>query len=213
MAWLRPALRLGRAGAARERTRFLDHAGQGESHAMRGAHDGLHTGDGQRRRHWLRWLAGQLRIERLQTGHDFQLPQFRPADGRRLSMVCIQVMGNDVAIGFAGSQGNFELNVFKPVMIFNFLNSVRLMAGACRSFAVHCVEGLGANRERIEDYVKHCLMLVTALNPKIGYDNAAKIAKTALKEGTTLREATLKLGLLSGAEFDQAVIPERMTRP
>jgi fumarate hydratase class II len=128
-------------------------------------------------------------------------------------MVCVQVMGNDAAIGFAGSQGNFELNVFKPVMIFNFLNSARLLADACRSFAVHCVKGLGANRERIEDYVKHCLMLVTALNPKIGYDNAAKIAKTALKEGTTLREATLKLGLLSGAEFDQAVIPERMTRP
>jgi len=122
-------------------------------------------------------------------------------------------MGNDAAIGFAGSQGNFELNVFTPVMIFNFLNSARLLADACRSFAAHCVKGLGANRERIEDYVKHCLMLVTVLNPKIGYDNAAKIAKTALKEGTTLREATLKLGLLSGAEFDHAVIPERMTRP
>src|ERR1035441_512433 len=166
MAWLRPALRLRRAGAARERTRFLDHAGQGEPHTMRGAHDGLRTGDGQRRRHWLRWLAGQLRIECLQTGHDLQLPQFRA-----------------------------------------------LLADACRSFAVHCVKGLEANRERIEDYVKHCLMLVTALNTRIGYDNAAKIAKTAPKEGMTLREATLKLGLLSGAEFDQAVIPERMTRP
>ena len=101
-------------------------------------------------------------------------------------MVCVQVMGNDAAIGFAGSQGNFELNVFKPVMIFNFLNSVRLLADACWSFTAHCVKGLEANRERIEDYVKDCLMLVTALNPKIGYDNAAKIAKTALKEGTTL---------------------------
>src|ERR1035441_340048 len=87
MAWFRTALRFGRTGAARERTRFLDHAGQGESHAMRGAHDGLRTGDGQRRRHWLRWLAGQLRIERLQTGYDFQLPQFRPSAGRRLSVV------------------------------------------------------------------------------------------------------------------------------
>ena len=121
-------------------------------------------------------------------------------------MVCVQVMGNDTAIGIAGSQGNFELNVFKPVMIFNFLNSVRLLADACRSFNVHCVAGLEANRERIADYVKNCLMLVTALNPKIGYDNAAKIAKTALKDGTSLREATLKLGLLSGAEFDQVVI-------
>jgi len=122
-------------------------------------------------------------------------------------------MGNDAAIGIAGSQGNFELNVFKPVMIFNFLNSVRLLADACRSFNMHCVAGLEANRERIKDYIKNCLMLVTALNPKIGYDNAAKIAKTALKDGTSLREATLKLGLLSEAEFDQAVIPERMTRP
>ena len=128
-------------------------------------------------------------------------------------MVCVQVMGNDAAIGFAGSQGNFELNVFKPLMIFNFLNSVRLLADASRSFAVHCVEGLEANRERIEAYVKNCLMLVTALNPKIGYDNAAKIAQTALKEGTTLREAALKLGLLSGEDFDQAVNAERMTRP
>jgi fumarate hydratase class II len=90
---------------------------------------------------------------------------------------------------------------------------VRLLADACRSFTVHCVEGLEANRERIEDYVGNCLMLVTALNPKIGYDNAAKIAKTALKEGETLREATLKLGLLSWMEFDPAVIPERLTRP
>src|ERR1039458_48222 len=137
MAWLRPALRLGRAGSARERTWFLDHAGQGESHAMRGAHDGLRTGDGQRRRHWLRWLGGQ-----------------------RL---------------------NHSAHVFKPIMIFNFLNSARLLADACRTFTVHCVKGLGANRERIEDYVKHCLMLVMALNPKIGYDNAAKIAKTALR--------------------------------
>ncbi len=122
-------------------------------------------------------------------------------------------MGNDAAIGIAGSQGNFELNVFKPIMIFNFLNSVRLLADASRSFTVHCVKELAANRERIESYVTNCLMLVTALNPKIGYDNAAKIAKAALKDGTSLREATIKLGLLSGAEFDQAVVPERMTRP
>ena len=127
-------------------------------------------------------------------------------------MVCVQVMGNDAAIGFAGSQGNFELNVFKPVMIFNFLHSLRLLVDASRSFNVHCVAGLDANRERIQEYVKNCLMLVTALNPKIGYDQAAKIAQTALKEGTSLREATLRLGLLSGAEFDLAVNPERMTQ-
>jgi fumarate hydratase, class II len=168
----------------------------------------------------IRWLGsgprcglGELALPENEPGSSIMPGKVNPTQCEALTMVCVQVMGNDAAIGFAGSQGNFELNVFKPVMIFNFLNSVRLLAGACRSFAVHCVEGLGANRERIEDYVKHCLMLVTVLNPKIGYDNAAKIAKTALKEGTTLREATLKLGLLSGAEFDQAVIPERMTRP
>jgi fumarate hydratase class II len=168
----------------------------------------------------IRWLGsgprcglGELALPENEPGSSIMPGKVNPTQCEALTMVCVQVMGNDTAIGFAGSQGNFELNVFKPVMIFNFLNSARLLADACRSFAVHCVEGLGANRERIEDYVKHCLMLVTALNPKIGYDNAANIAKTALKEGTSLREAALKLGLLSGAEFDQAVIPERMTRP
>ena len=168
----------------------------------------------------IRWLGsgprcglGELALPENEPGSSIMPGKVNPTQCEALTMVCVQVMGNDAAIAFAGSQGNFELNVFKPVMIFNFLNSVRLLADACRSFTVHCVEGLEANRERIEDYVKDCLMLVTALNPKIGYDNAAKIAKTALKEGTTLREATLKLGLLSGAEFDRAVIPERMTRP
>jgi fumarate hydratase class II len=168
----------------------------------------------------IRWLGsgprcglGELALPENEPGSSIMPGKVNPTQCEALTMLCVQVMGNDAAIGFAGSQGNFELNVFKPVMIFNFLNSARLLAHACRSFTVHCVKGLGANRERIEDYVKHCLMLVTALNPKIGYDNAAKIAKTALKEGTTLRETTLKLGLLSGAEFDQAVIPERMTRP
>jgi fumarate hydratase class II len=168
----------------------------------------------------IRWLGsgprcglGELALPENEPGSSIMPGKVNPTQCEALTMVCVQVMGNDAAIGFAGSQGNFELNVFKPIMIFNFLNSARLLADACRSFTVHCVKGLGANRERIEDYVKHCLMLVMALNPKIGYDNAAKIAKTALEEGTTLREATLKLGLLSGTEFDQAVIPERMTRP
>ena len=156
---------------------------------------------------------GELSLPENEPGSSIMPGKVNPTQCEALTMVCVQVMGNDAAIGIAGSQGNFELNVFKPVMIFNFLNSARLLADACRSFAAHCVKGLGVNRERIEDYVKHCLMLVTVLNPKIGYDNAAKIAKTALKEGTTLREAALKLGLLSGAEFDRAVIPERMTRP
>jgi fumarate hydratase class II len=168
----------------------------------------------------IRWLGsgprcglGELTLPENEPGSSIMPGKVNPTQCEALTMVCVQVMGNDAAIGFAGSQGNFELNVFKPVMIFNFLNSVRLLADACRSFTVHCVEGLVANRERIKKYVENCLMLVTALNEKIGYDNAAKIAKTALKDGTTLREATLKLGLLSGAEFDRAVIPERMTRP
>ncbi len=168
----------------------------------------------------IRWLGsgprcglGELMLPENEPGSSIMPGKVNPTQCEALTIVCVQVMGNDGAIGFAGSQGNFELNVFKPVMIFNFLNSVRLLADACRSFNVHCVAGLGANRERIKDYVKNCLMLVTALSPKIGYDNAAKIAETALREGTILREATLKLGLLSGAEFDQAVIPERMTRP
>jgi fumarate hydratase class II len=168
----------------------------------------------------IRWLGsgprcglGELKLPENEPGSSIMPGKVNPTQCEALTMVCVQVMGNDAAIGFAGSQGNFELNVFKPVMIFNFLNSVRLLADACRSFNVHCVAGLEANRGRIQDYVKNCLMLVTALNPQIGYDNAATIAKTALMEGTTLREATLKLGLLSGAEFDHAVIPERMTRP
>lgn len=168
----------------------------------------------------VRWLGsgprcglGELTLPENEPGSSIMPGKVNPTQCEALTMVCVQVMGNDAAIGIAGSQGNFELNVFKPVIIFNFLNSVRLLADACRSFNMHCVKDLTANRERIESYVRNCLMLVTALNPKIGYDNAAKIAKTALKDGTSLREATLKLGLLSGEEFDQAVIPERMTRP
>jgi len=168
----------------------------------------------------IRWLGsgprcglGELILPENEPGSSIMPGKVNPTQCEALTMVCVQVMGNDAAIGFAGSQGNFELNVFKPVMIFNFLNSVRLLADACRSFAVHCVDGLAADRERIAGYVDHCLMLVTALSPKIGYDNAARIAHTALREGITLREATIKLGLLSGTEFDQAVIPGNMTRP
>jgi len=168
----------------------------------------------------IRWLAsgprcglGELTLPENEPGSSIMPGKVNPTQSEALTMVCVQVMGNDAAIGFAGSQGNFELNVFKPVIIFNFLNSVRLLSDACRSFVEHCVEGIEANRDRIDDYVKNCLMLVTALNPKIGYDNAAKIAKTAHHEGISLREATLKLGLLTGEEFDAAVVPERMTRP
>ena len=168
----------------------------------------------------IRWLAsgprcglGELTLPENEPGSSIMPGKVNPTQPEALTMVCVQVMGNDAAIGFAGSQGNFELNVFKPVIIFNFLNSVRLLGDTCRSFVEHCVEGIEANREQIEDYVKNCLMLVTALNPKIGYDNAAKIAKTAHREGISLREATLKLGLLSAEEFDATVVPARMTRP
>jgi fumarate hydratase class II len=168
----------------------------------------------------IRWLGsgprcglGELTLPENEPGSSIMPGKVNPTQCEALTMVCVQVMGNDAAIGFAGSQGNFELNVFKPVMIFNFLNSVRLLTDACRSFVEHCVAGIEANRERIASNVENSLMLVTALNPKIGYDNAAKIAKTAHREDTSLREAALKLGLLSAEEFDAAVVPERMTRP
>jgi fumarate hydratase class II len=125
----------------------------------------------------------------------------------------VQVMGNDAAIGFAGSQGNFELNVFKPVMIYNYLHSVELLADACNSFVFHCVHGIEVNREQVHRYVHDSLMLVTALAPKIGYDNAAKVAKTAHHERSTLRETAVKLGFLTPEEFDALVHPEDMTHP
>ena len=168
----------------------------------------------------LRWLAsgprcglGELTLPENEPGSSIMPGKVNPTQCEAMTMVCVQVMGNDAAIGFAGSQGNFELNVFKPVIVFNFLHSVRLMADACHSFVEHCVEGITINREKIDSYVKNCLMLVTALNQKIGYDNAAKIAKTAHKEGGNLRDTAIKLGLMTGEEFDKAVVPERMTRP
>ena len=136
-----------------------------------------------------------------------------PTQCEAVTMVCVQVMGNDAAIGFAGSQGNFELNVFKPVMIHNFLHSVRLLADACRSFREHCVVGIEANRERCQDYVANSLMLVTALTPRIGYEKAARVAKKAHREGTTLREAALALGYVTPEEYDSVVRPELMLGP
>ncbi len=136
-----------------------------------------------------------------------------PTQAEAVTMVAVQVYGNDAAIGFAGSQGNFELNVFKPVIIHNFLHSVRLLADACRSFADYCVVGLDVDSGRIEENVKNSLMLVTALSPQIGYDKAAEIAHKAYHEGLSLREAALKLGYLTENEFDELVRPERMTSP
>src|SRR5437870_2081795 len=168
----------------------------------------------------IRWLAsgprcglGELVIPENEPGSSIMPGKVNPTQSEAMTMVAVQVMGNDAAIGIAGSQGNFELNVFKPVMIFNYLHSVELLADACVSFVDHCITGIEVNRDQIDRYVHNSLMLVTALAPKIGYDNAAKVAKTAHHDGTSLREAALKLGLITAEEFDAAVVPERMTRP
>src|SRR5690242_2535758 len=168
----------------------------------------------------IRWLAsgprcglGELIIPENEPGSSIMPGKVNPTQCESLTMVAVQVMGNDAAIAFAGSQGNFELNVFKPVIIHNFLHSVRLLADSCHSFTEHCVDGMEIDRERIDSYVKNSLMLVTALAPKIGYDKAAKVAHTAHVERTSLREAALKLGYLSGEEFDKLVRPETMTHP
>ena len=168
----------------------------------------------------VRWLAsgpraglGELLIPENEPGSSIMPGKVNPTQSEAMTMVAVQVMGNDAAIGFAGSQGNFELNVFKPVIIHNFLHSVRLLADACRSFSEHCVEGIQVDREKIDSYVKNSLMLVTALNPKIGYDKAAEIAKKAHKEKTSLRESALKLGYLTEKEFDELVRAEQMTHP
>ncbi|HEY5705927.1 MAG TPA: class II fumarate hydratase [Terrimicrobiaceae bacterium] len=168
----------------------------------------------------VRWLAsgprcglGELTIPENEPGSSIMPGKVNPTQSESLTMVAVQVMGNDTAIGFAASQGNFELNVFKPVIIFNFLNSARLLADACASFNEHCAVGIEPNRERIADYVKNSLMLVTALNPHIGYDKAAKIAKKAHKEATGLKDAAIALGYLSSEDFDRWVRAEDMTHP
>ncbi len=168
----------------------------------------------------IRWLAsgprcglGELTIPENEPGSSIMPGKVNPTQSEAMTMVCCQVMGNDAAIGFAGSQGNFELNVFKPVIIHNFLHSVRLLSDACRSFTHHCASGIEPNMERINHYVQDSLMLVTALNPHIGYDKAAQIAKKAHKEKSSLREAAIASGHLTGEQFDQWVNPEAMTRP
>jgi fumarate hydratase, class II len=168
----------------------------------------------------IRWLAsgprcglGELRLPENEPGSSIMPGKVNPTQSEAVTMVAVQVMGNDAAIGFAGSQGNFELNVFKPVMIFNYLHSVELLADASNSFVDHCIVGVEANREQIDHYVHNSLMLVTALAPKIGYDNAAMVAKAAHHAHITLREAALNLGLVSAEDFDALVKPEDMTHP
>jgi len=168
----------------------------------------------------IRWLAsgprcglGELILPENEPGSSIMPGKVNPTQCEAITMVAVQVFGNDAAIGFAGSQGNLELNVFKPVMIHNFLHSVRLIADACHGFVEYAIKGMEIDRGRIEAYVKDSLMLVTALTPHIGYDKAAKVAHTAHHEKTSLREAALKLGYLSGEDFDRWVRPEDMTHP
>ena len=166
----------------------------------------------------IRWLASgpraglaELRLPENEPGSSIMPGKVNPTQSEAMTMVAVQVFGNDAAIGFAGSQGNFELNVFKPVMIHNFLHSVRLLADASRSFTENCVVGIEVDRGRVDQYVKNSLMLVTVLSPKIGYDKCAAAAHKAHHEGLSLRDAVIQLGYLSAAEFDQLVRPEEMT--
>jgi fumarate hydratase class II len=168
----------------------------------------------------IRWLGsgprsglGELELPENEPGSSIMPGKVNPTQSEAMTMVCTQVFGNDVAITVAGSQGNFELNVFKPVMIRNFLHSVRILGDVCRTFREFCVEGIKVNRERIAELVGQSLMLVTALTPNIGYDKAAEIAKKAHHEGTTLKEAALALGYLTETEYDEAVRPEKMVGP
>ncbi|MDX6575116.1 MAG: fumarate hydratase, class [Blastocatellia bacterium] len=166
----------------------------------------------------IRWLAsgprcglGELIIPENEPGSSIMPGKVNPTQSEAMTMVAVQVMGNDAAVGFAGSQGNFELNVFKPVMIHNLLHSIRLLHDASHGFVEYCIAGMTINREQIDEYLRDSLMLVTALNPHIGYDNSAKIAKHAHKEGISLRESAIALGLLTGERFDELVKPEEMT--
>ncbi len=153
---------------------------------------------------------GEIHLPENEPGSSIMPGKVNPTQSEAMTMVCAQVMGNNVAVTIGGSNGHFELNVFKPLIIFNVLNSIRLIADACESFTDHCVVGIEANRAQIKKQLDQSLMLVTALNPFIGYDNAAKIAKTAHKNGTTLKEEAVKLGLLTAEKFDQIVKPEDM---
>lgn len=168
----------------------------------------------------VRWLAsgprsglGEISIPENEPGSSIMPGKVNPTQCEAVTMACCQVMGNDVTIGIAGSQGQFELNVYKPVIIYAALQSIRLLADGAYSFRVHCAEGIEPRRERIEELMQRSLMLVTALNPYIGYDNAAKAAKKAHHEGTSLREAVVALGLMSGEQFDERVRPETMIAP
>ena len=168
----------------------------------------------------IRWLAsgprcglGELALPANEPGSSIMPGKVNPTQAEAMTMVCCQVMGNHTAITIGGSQGNFELNVYKPMMIHNLLHSIRILADTCRAFTDKCVIGLEANEDVIQSHLENSLMLVTALNNYIGYDNAAKIAKNAHEKGLTLRASALELGLLTSEQFDEWVRPGEMTRP
>ncbi len=165
----------------------------------------------------VRWLAsgprcglGEISIPENEPGSSIMPGKVNPTQCEAMTMVAVQVMGNDAAVGFAASQGNFELNVFMPVIFYNFDQSVVLLSDAIDSFVTNCLTGLRANRAKMDENLQKSLMLVTALNPHIGYDRAARVAKLAFKEGISLREAVIQLGFLTGEEYDAAVQPEKM---
>ena len=168
----------------------------------------------------IRWLAsgprsgiGEILIPANEPGSSIMPGKVNPTQCEAMTMVCTQVMGNDVTISIAGASGNFELNVYRPVIAYNIIQSIRLLTDACDSFRVHCVDGIEANEERIRLNLYNSLMLVTALNSHIGYDKAAEVAKKAYEDNLSLREAIIDLGYMSGEEFDQLVQPEKMIRP
>jgi fumarate hydratase class II len=168
----------------------------------------------------IRWLAsgpragiGELTLPENEPGSSIMPGKVNPTQSEAMTMVVAQVYGNDLAIGFGASQGNFELNVFNPVMIYNFLHSCRLLRDTCTMFREHAVEGLQANEDVIAGYLNQSLMTVTALSPKIGYDKAAEIAKHAHHHRTTLKEAATSLGHVTAEEFDRYVVPAEMTSP
>jgi fumarate hydratase, class II len=168
----------------------------------------------------IRWMGsgprcglGELILPENEPGSSIMPGKVNPTQSEAMTMVCLQVIGNDTAIAAAGTQGNFELNVFKPLIIHNFMHSTSLLAHSCAAFTKYCIEGIEANREQLARYVSNSLMLVTALSPHIGYDNAAKVAKKAHHDGTTLREACIALGLLEGEDFDRLVRAENMLAP
>ena len=168
----------------------------------------------------IRWLAsgprcgiGEITIPENEPGSSIMPGKVNPTQCEALTMVCAQVFGNDATVAFAGSQGNFQLNVYKPVMIHNVLESADLIADGCDSMRLHCATGIAPNLTRIQHHLDDSLMLVTALNTHIGYENAAKIAKKAHTDGSSLKEAAVSLGLLTADQYDEWVVPVEMTRP